>query len=84
MCSACSAQLLPLSFCPPACRRSPSATSCNILTSPHLPPLQVSASVLVNDVFVEAEPYTSSGTSYSQFLIVQTAPGAFAVTRKVT
>lgn len=33
---------------------------------------------------IQASPYTSSGTSYSQFAIVQTSPTTFAVTRLVS
>ena len=32
----------------------------------------------------DALPYTSSGTSYSQFAIIQTGPNAFEVTRRVS
>ncbi|MCK6076695.1 hypothetical protein [Paenibacillus silvae] len=33
---------------------------------------------------IEAEPYTSSGTSYSQFAIIQVGPNQFRVTRVVS
>lgn len=33
---------------------------------------------------IEAVPYTSSGTSYSQFAVIQTGEGAFEVTRRVS
>ena len=33
---------------------------------------------------IAATPYTSSGTSYSQFAIIQTGPNQFEVTRRVT
>lgn len=33
---------------------------------------------------INATPYTSSGTSYSQFAILQTGPSSFEVTRRVT
>ncbi|GAA4371026.1 hypothetical protein GCM10023185_46110 [Hymenobacter saemangeumensis] len=45
---------------------------------------EVSATVYVNGQPVGASPYTSSGTSYSQFAIIQTSPGSFAVTRVTT
>ncbi|PYE48804.1 hypothetical protein HUB98_16665 [Paenibacillus barcinonensis] len=32
---------------------------------------------------IEAEPYTSSGTSYSQFAIIQVGPNQFKITRVV-
>lgn len=41
---------------------------------------KVSASLNVNGSWVEASAYTSSGTSYSQFAIIQTG-NSFAVTR---
>lgn len=33
---------------------------------------------------IEATPYTSSGTSYSQFAVIQTGPNSFEVTRRVS
>ena len=42
---------------------------------------RVYASLSVDGDFVEATPYTSTGTSYSQFSIIQTGPQSFAVTR---
>lgn len=33
---------------------------------------------------IVATPYTSSGTSYSQFAIIQTGPSSFEVTRRVS
>lgn len=33
---------------------------------------------------IAATPYTSSGTSYSEFVIIQTGPNQFAVTRRVS
>jgi hypothetical protein len=42
---------------------------------------QITATVSYNGQAVNASPYTSSGTSYSQFAVVQTSPGVFAVTR---
>jgi hypothetical protein len=42
---------------------------------------EVSATLYVNGTPVKATPYTSSGTSYSQFAIIQTGPNSFAVTR---
>jgi len=41
----------------------------------------VYAVVTYNGQGVQAAPYSSSGTSYSQFAVVQTGDGAFAVTR---
>ena len=41
---------------------------------------EVSATLYVNGNPVKAEPYTSSGTSYSQFAVIQMGSG-FAVTR---
>lgn len=45
---------------------------------------KISATVRTPQGDIVAESYTSSGTSYSTFIIVQTGPTAFAVTRKVT
>lgn len=42
---------------------------------------KVSAKLSVNGQFIDAVPYTSSGTGYSQFVIYQRADGTFAVTR---
>lgn len=42
---------------------------------------QITAVLLVNGSQQQASPYQSSGTSYSQFAIVQTSGGGFAVTR---
>jgi len=45
---------------------------------------EVSATLYVNGTPVNASSYTSSGTSYSQFAIIQTSPTTFAVTRVTT
>ncbi|WP_207890960.1 hypothetical protein [Hymenobacter edaphi] len=45
---------------------------------------KITATVAVNNQSIEAAPYTSSGTSYSQFAVIQTGPGSFAVTRVTT
>lgn len=45
---------------------------------------EISVTVYVNGSPVNATPYTSSGTSYSQFAVVQTGPNSFAVTRMTT
>lgn len=42
---------------------------------------RITAKLSVNGQFIEAVPYTSSGTGYSQFVIYQRADGTFAVTR---
>jgi hypothetical protein len=42
---------------------------------------EVSATLYVNGSPIVATPYTSSGTAYSQFAIIQTGPNSFAVTR---
>jgi hypothetical protein len=42
---------------------------------------KVTAQLSVNGQFVSATPYTSSGTSYSQFIIFEKSDGTFAVTR---
>lgn len=44
---------------------------------------EVSAVLQTPNGNVPATPYTSSGTSYSQFVIVQTGPNSYAVTRMV-
>lgn len=46
----------------------------------------ISASVSVNGSTIEATPYSSVGTSYSQFALIQTGwnPATFEVTRRVT
>jgi hypothetical protein len=44
---------------------------------------QITAVLSVNGGLVQAVPYTSSGTSYSQYAIVQVGAG-FAVTRLTT
>jgi len=47
---------------------------------------EISANVSTPGGTVEATPYTSSGTSYSQFAVLQTSdnPLAFEVTRRVS
>lgn len=45
---------------------------------------QVYATVVFNGHDVRATPYSSSGTSYSEYVIFETSPGAFAITRVVT
>jgi hypothetical protein len=42
---------------------------------------EVSARLNVNGQWINASPYTSSGTSYSQFAIIETGNNTFAVTR---
>lgn len=42
---------------------------------------EVSAKLNVDGHWVNASAYTSSGTSYSQFAIIQTGPNSFGVTR---
>jgi hypothetical protein len=44
---------------------------------------KIKATLNTPDGDIEAEPYTSSGTSYSEFAIIQLAPGKFRVTRNV-
>ena len=46
----------------------------------------ITASVSVNGSTIDATPYSSSGTSYSQFALIQTSsnPLAFEVTRRVS
>ena len=45
---------------------------------------EISATVKTPNGDIVASPYTSSGTSYSQFAIIQTGPNSFEVTRRVT
>jgi hypothetical protein len=45
---------------------------------------EITATVDTPNGRIQATPYTSSGTSYALFAIVQTSPNAFAVTRVVT
>ena len=45
---------------------------------------KISATLKTPAGSIVATPYTSSGTSYSQFAILQTGPTSFAVTRIVT
>ncbi|MCC3160037.1 hypothetical protein LJ737_22560 [Hymenobacter sp. 15J16-1T3B] len=45
---------------------------------------KITATVVVGGQSFEAVPYTSSGTSYSQFAVIQTGVNAFAVTRVTT
>ena len=45
---------------------------------------RITATVRTPDGDIAAVPYTSSGTSYSQFAIIQTARNQFEVTRRVT
>ncbi|RKS96051.1 hypothetical protein [Chryseobacterium defluvii] len=44
---------------------------------------EISATIKTPNGEVVATPYTSSGTSYSNFAILQTGPNSFAVTRIV-
>ena len=44
---------------------------------------EISAVVQTPNGNIQASPYTSSGTSYSQFVIIQTSPTSFEVTRRV-
>lgn len=44
---------------------------------------KISATVKTPNGDIVATPYESSGTSYSQFAIIQTGPSSFAVTRIV-
>ncbi|MFK7786944.1 MAG: hypothetical protein AB8B56_17620 [Crocinitomicaceae bacterium] len=43
----------------------------------------ISATVKTPNGDVQATPYSSSGTAYSQFAVIQTGPGKFEVTRRV-
>lgn len=45
---------------------------------------RISATVYTPDHTVDAESYRSSGTSYSQFSILQLDPGKYTVSRVVT
>jgi hypothetical protein len=45
---------------------------------------EISAVVQTPNGNIQAAPYTSSGTSYSQFAIIQTSPTSFEVTRRVS
>jgi hypothetical protein len=45
---------------------------------------RITAVVITPRGNITADPYTSSGTSYSQFAIIQTGDSSFAVTRVVT
>lgn len=45
---------------------------------------KISAVVTTPQGNIEATPYESSGTSYSQFAVIQVGPSAFEVTRRVT
>ena len=45
---------------------------------------EVSATVHTPGHDTKATPYESSGTSYSQFAVLQTEPGKFTMTRIVT
>ena len=45
---------------------------------------KVSATVHTPGHDTKATPYESSGTSYSQFAVLQTEPGKFTMTRIVT
>jgi hypothetical protein len=45
---------------------------------------EISAVVQTPNGNIQATPYTSSGTSYSQFAIIQTGPSSFEVTRRVS
>ncbi|HDG1690263.1 TPA: hypothetical protein R4S64_000609 [Kluyvera georgiana] len=43
---------------------------------------RINATIELPDRDVEAKPYTSSGTSYSQFAVIEVAPNVFEVTRR--
>lgn len=43
---------------------------------------RINAVVQLEDRDVQAKPYTSTGTSYSQFAVIEVAPGVFEVTRR--
>lgn len=45
---------------------------------------EISATVKTPNGDIVATPYTSSGTSYSQFAIIQTGSNSFEVTRRVS
>ncbi|HEX2957137.1 MAG TPA: hypothetical protein VHO70_09900 [Chitinispirillaceae bacterium] len=45
---------------------------------------KISAVLNTPSGFIQATPYTSSGTSYSHFAIIQTGANSFEVTRRVT
>lgn len=45
---------------------------------------KISAVLQTPDGKIEATPYTSSGTSYSKFAVIQIGPSSFEVTRRVT
>jgi hypothetical protein len=45
---------------------------------------EISAVVQTPNGNIQAAPYTSSGTSYSQFAIIQTSSTTFEVTRRVS
>ena len=45
---------------------------------------EISATLQTTSGNIVATPYTSSGTSYSQFAVIQTSPTTFEVTRRVS
>ncbi len=45
---------------------------------------EISAVIQTPNGNIQATPYTSSGTSYSQFAIIQTSSTSFEVTRRVS
>ena len=45
---------------------------------------EITATVKTPDGDIVAKPYTSSGTSYSEFAVINTGGNTFAVTRVVT
>lgn len=45
---------------------------------------EIDATVQTPNGNIVANPYTSSGTSYSLFAIIQTGPNSFEVTRRVS
>lgn len=45
---------------------------------------KITATVITPNGNVQATAYTSSGTSYSRFAVIQTGPGKFEVTRRVS
>lgn len=45
---------------------------------------KITATVRTPQGDIVATPYTSSGTSYSQFAVIQVGPGKFEVTRRVS
>jgi hypothetical protein len=46
--------------------------------------VRITAEVETPDGIISAEPYTSAGTTYSQFAVIQMDTHSFEVTRRVT